>query len=125
MRPAAPDFPDVQPDDPEITPAENPLSKFIQDAMRRGFRDFEVRLPELLKPLLDEAATRAATSVINAIAPRLYSLETDVRRLNEGERDSGKWRVSIEERFAEIEARVARTERALHPPTEPSPPPGE
>lgn len=100
----------------ERTPPSTPLAKLLDEALQRFARD-------TLPAILDESEARvvratsaaAAASVINALGERLYSLESDVRRLTDSERDSGQWRVEIERRVAAIEQWRRDTERCPPP----------
>ncbi len=113
MRPKAPDLHLAEPiPDDEKTHPETPVSKELDAALGR----FAIKV---LPGILAASEARITAGVINALGARLYEIESDVRRLNEGERRSGEWRLAIERRLTELE-RGARTRETM-----PSPPPAE
>lgn len=98
------------------TPPSTPLAKLLDEALLRFARD---TLPSILSEsearITRATAAAAAASVINALGERLYSLESDVRRLTDSERDSGQWRFALEARVEELEKWRRDTERCPPP----------
>lgn len=100
----------------EDTHPSTPLAKLLDEALQRFARDtLPAILTESESRITRATAAAAAASVINALGERLYTLESDVRRLTESERDSGQWRVAIEARVEELEKWRRDTERCPPP----------
>lgn len=105
-------------DPDDLTPPNTPLAKLLDDALQRFANG---RLPKILAEsesrITRATAAAAAAAVINALGERLYTLESDVRRLTESEADSGRWRADTERRLAELEQWRRDTE-CCPPPSE-------